>query len=75
MFAYLKNQDFNIILLQDVHCRRIGVPYLRNSWGYDVIVAPYTNNARGVAILTKNIQVSFSNTCIDEEGNICHHCG
>ena len=69
MFGYLRNQDFNICLLQDVHCRNIGVPYFRNAWGTDVIVAPYTNNARGVAILTKNIDVSFSDTCIDDCGN------
>ena len=68
MFGYLRNQDFNICLLQDVHYRNVGVPYFRNAWGTDVIVAPYTNNARGVAILTKNIDVSFSDTCIDDCG-------
>ena len=69
VFGYLRNQDFNICFLQDIHCRKIGVPYFRNGWGTDVVVAPYKNNARGVAILTKNIDVSFSHTRIDEGGN------
>ena len=53
VFAYLRNQEFNIIMLQDVHCRKIGVQLLRNCWGSDILVAPFANNARGVAILTK----------------------
>ena len=69
VFSYLRKKDFNICLLQDIHCRKIGVPYFRNAWGTDVVVAPYANNARGVAILTKNIDVTFSDTCIDEHGN------
>ena len=69
VFAYLRSKDFNICLLQDVHCRKMGVPYFRNSWGTDVLVAPYTNNARGVAILSKNIQISFTDTIIDDDGN------
>ena len=56
-------------MLQDVHGRKIGVPYFRNAWGTDVLIAPYTNNARGVAILTKNIDVKFETTAIDEGGN------
>ena len=69
VFGYLRNLDFNICLLQDVHCRKIGVPYFRNAWGTDVLIAPYSNNARGVAILTKNIGVQFRSTAIDEGGN------
>ena len=69
VFGYLRNQDFNICFLQDIHCRKIGVPYFRNAWGTDVLVAPYTNNARGVAILTKNIDVSFQDTLVDPDGN------
>ena len=69
VFGYLRNQDFNICFLQDIHCRKICVPYFRNGWGTDVVVAPYKNNARGVAILTKNIDVSFSHTRTDEGGN------
>ena len=69
VLSYLRSKDFNICLLQDIHCRKIGVPYFRNAWGTDIVVAPYTNNARGVAILTKNIDVTFSETCIDDRGN------
>ena len=70
VFAYLRNQEFNIIMLQDVHCRKIGVQLLRNCWGSDILVAPFANNARGVAILTKNIDVRFSKTHLDESGNL-----
>ena len=70
VFGYLRSQDFNIMLIQDVHCSRIGISYFRNCWGSDVLVAPFTNNARGVAILTKNIDISFSNTYLDDSGNM-----
>ena len=69
VFAYLRNQDFNICFLQDIHCSNMGAPYFRNCWGTDVLIAPYTNNARGVAILTKGIEARFSETTIDENGN------
>ena len=69
VFGYLRNQDFNICLLQDIHCKQMGVPFFRNYWGTEVLVAPYTNNARGVAILTKNVAVRFTETSIDENGN------
>ena len=49
--------------------KKMGAPYFRNCWGNDVLIAPFTNNARGVAILTKNVEVSFSDTIIDDNGN------
>ena len=69
VFAYLRNKNVNIYFLQDIHCREVGIPYFRNAWGSNVLVAPYANNARGVAILTKNVHIAFSDTTIDENGN------
>ena len=69
VLAYLRNQDFNICFLQDIHCSKMGAPYFRNCWGKDVLIAPLTNNARGVAILTKNVEANFSDTIIDDDGN------
>ena len=69
VLAFLRSQDLNIILLQDIHCTKIGIPYFRNGWGSDIIVAPFTNNARGVAILTKNVDIVFERTHIDVNGN------
>ena len=59
VLAYLRKKDFNICFLQDIHCRKIGVPYFRNAWGTDVLIAPYANNARGVAVLTKKYRSSL----------------
>ena len=69
VFAYLHKQDFNVCFLQDIHCKKVGVPYFRNTWGKDVLIAPYTGNARGVAILTKQTDIAFSKTLVDNNGN------
>ena len=69
VFAYLRNQDFNICFLQDIHCSKMGAPYFRNCWGKDGLISAFTNNARGVAILTKNLEARFSDTIIDDDGN------
>ena len=53
VFTYLRKQDFNIYFLHDVHCRKVRISYFRNAWGREVLIAPYTGNARGVAILSK----------------------
>ena len=41
----------------------------RNMWGTDILVTPHTHNSRGVAILTKNVDVTFEAPLADENGN------
>ena len=69
VFNYLRKLDYNIFLLQDVHCSQEKVSSFRNMWGTDIIVAPHTHNSRGVAILTKNVDVNFESAISDENGN------
>ena len=56
-------------MLQDIHCGRCKENIFRNAWGTDILISSYTNNARGVAILTKGINVKFGEIKVDEGGN------
>ena len=69
VFEKLRSSDAHIFLLQDVHCAAGREMFFRNSWGTDILIAPFTSNARGVAILTNRIDVKFSHTLIDTGGN------
>ena len=41
----------------------------RNAWGKDILIAPFQNNARGVAILTKRVKLNICQAEVDEDGN------
>ena len=69
VFNKLRREGYNIILLQDIHCKVGKENSFRNSWGKDILVAPYTHNARGVAVLTHGVDAEFSDVIIDKEGN------
>ena len=69
VFHYLRRSNFNIYLLQDIHCQKKMENIFRNAWGTDILIAPFKSNARGVAILTKGIQVKVCECRIDDEGN------
>ena len=69
VFEKLRSSDAHIFLLQDVHCAVGRETVFRNSWGTDVLLAPFTGNARGVAVLTNRLDIEFSNTVIDTGGN------
>ena len=69
VFDRLRSSDTHIFLLQDIHCAVGREMLFRNSWGTDILIAPFTSNARGVAILTNRIDIKFSDTCIDKGGN------
>ena len=56
-------------MLQDIHCEKSKCNVFRNAWGSDIFIAPYKNNARGVAILTRKIKLSICELRIDEGGN------
>ena len=69
VFDYLRRSEFNIYMLQDIHCDKSKCNVFRNAWGTDIFVAPYKNNARGVAILTRKVKLSVCELKIDEGGN------
>ena len=66
---YLRRTNFQIFLLQDIHCHPSNTNRFRNLWGTDVLIAGYSNIARGVAILTKSIDIAFSDCHFDQGGN------
>ena len=65
VFNKLRGDGYNIILLQDIHCKVGKEDTFRNSWGNDILVAPFTHNARGVAILTHGIDAEYSDVITD----------
>ena len=69
VFHYLRRRDFHIYLLQDIHCGPGRENTFRNAWGTDILISPYRNNARGVAILTKGVKITVVESKIDECGN------
>ena len=69
VFHYLRSSAFHIYMLQDIHCDRGKGNLFRNAWGTDIIIAPHRSNARGVAILTKGVNINICETRIDEGGN------
>ena len=69
VFNFLKGVDCNLFLLQDIHCAKGKENSFRNLWGTDILIAPYKNNARGVGILTKNIDIQFADKNVDDNGN------
>ena len=62
---YLKGSGLHILFLQDIHCEANKENRFRNIWGRDILIAGFSNNARGVAILTNSIDISFSETKLD----------
>ena len=66
---YLRQSDCNIFLLQDIHCAPNKENSFRNTWGSEIKVASFSNNARGVAILSKSIDLTYKRTHIDTFGN------
>ena len=63
---YLRRSDFNIFLLQDIHCAPHKENSFRNIWGSDIKVACFSNNARGVAILSKSADLKYKRTQVDD---------
>ena len=69
VFNKLRGDGYNIILLQDIHCEVGKEDTFRNSWGKDILIAPYSHNARGVAILSHGIEAEYSDIIADKGGN------
>ena len=59
---YLRRSQFNIFMLQDIHCKPENENNFRNTWGGDIKLAGFSNNSRGVAILSKSIGLKYTDT-------------
>ena len=66
---YLHQSEFNIFMLQDIHCAPEYENHFRNTWGRDIKIAASSSNFRGVAILTKSVELKYIDTHIDAFGN------
>ena len=66
---YLRRSQFNIFMLQDIHCKPENENNFRNTWGGDIKLAGFSNNSRVVAILSKSIGLKYIDTRTDVMGN------
>ena len=66
---YLQQSEFNIFMLQDIHCDPEYENHFRNTWGRDIKIACGSSNSRGVAILAKSVALKYIDTRIDAFGN------
>ena len=66
----LKDYNYHVYCLQDIHISSKYVQYVRAEWGLNCIISPHSSSSRGVAILfNKNIEYKIHDTIIDELGN------
>ena len=43
LFNYVRNKEYNIICLQDVHINAQLEPFIKSEWGYEVFFSSFTN--------------------------------
>ena len=58
---YLRQSDFNIFLLQDIHFSPKKNTF-RNTWESEIKIASFSHNARGLAILSKFVGLKYQQT-------------
>lgn len=54
LFDFMRNKNWNIILLQESHLLTKDENYIRSNWGYELILCGVDTNKNGVAILFNN---------------------
>ena len=54
LFKYLKEMQYSVCCLQDVHWDNKWSKMIRAEWGYECFFAGFTTNSRGVAIVFNN---------------------
>ena len=70
MFAKLKEEKNDILLLQDIHWDNELLLRVKEEWGYKMICSTYTTQARGTAILFNNsFEFVIGETKRDPGGN------
>ena len=69
VFDYFKNQNADIICLQETHLVQSDMDSLIKDWNLKYILAGFSTNSRGVAILLNNtFEHKVTNTVTDKEG-------
>ena len=70
VFQYIRQKNYNIICLQDVHLENKIESYVKNEWGYKFFLAGLTSNERGVMILVNNnFEHDIGRIVADPNGN------
>ena len=54
LFSKIKEDRFDIALLQDIHWDQLTLNKAKEEWGYNIISAPFNTQSRGTAILLNN---------------------
>lgn len=59
IFNWFRESDFNIILLQEIHCNKQDHRKWAKEWGYEAYFSGNSSNSKGICILLKdNIDIS-----------------
>ena len=70
IFAKIKEENFDISLLQDIHWDKRTLENATEEWGYKIICAPLNTQSRGTAILLRNsFEFNIGDTINDPFGN------
>ena len=71
IFHYLKQKQYDIILLQETHSTSADEKQLICEWGEHILFAQGESRKNGVAILfDKNLKVFFGSKCLDSSSRI-----
>ena len=54
IFDYLRKKKFDIMFLQEMHCKDEAENIIRSRWGYNCFICGKSNSKKGVAILFNN---------------------
>ena len=70
VFSWLKNKNFSIYCLQDIHVGTKYESHFIQDWGHDAILSTYSSDSRGVAVLFMP-GLDYKVQCVtrDEVGN------
>ncbi len=60
IFNWLKQNNFSISLLQELHCTHDNVDIWKQQWGHDIFLSGNSSNSTGIGILL-NINSKYEN--------------
>ena len=72
VFDYIRNKNFDIIMLQETHIKSDAEKYIRSLWGYDCFVCGSSSASKGVAILFKNSFTYKVHNIIKDDNGGCY---
>jgi exonuclease III len=68
-FKRFREQNVNIVCLQDIHVDPKFVHRVKAEWGLSAVICPLSSRARGVAVLFNNFDYELHRSRIDPGGN------